>query len=68
MIFLLGVKRGINKEMINTSYYKVATIEIIERFDWSVNDDEIVKKMANKLRSTATRLTMDDIDIETIGV
>lgn len=54
--------------MINTSYYKVATIEIIERFDWSVNDDEIIKKMANKLRSTATRLTIDDIDIETIGV
>lgn len=50
------------------SYYKIAIIEIIEESDWSVNDEEIVKKMAAKLRNTANRLTIDDIDIETIEI
>lgn len=32
-------------EMVNVPYIKTATIEVIEGFDWSVSDDEIVKKM-----------------------
>jgi hypothetical protein len=50
------------------AYYKIVSAEIIEGFDWSVSDEEILKVMTKKIRKFANDLTIEDLNIQSTEI